>query len=177
MLEEFDKIYNATYENTLKYIILHCKDLDDVNDLIQDTYLNFYKYMSRKNLDKIDSVDKYIIGISKNILKKYYHSKAKNCNIISIYQEDGTEMIIESDSNLELQFISEENVQEVWKYIKEKDTKIAKIFYCYYHLNMKIYEIALEMKLNESTVKNYLYRTKKELQQIFLKEDYENAKK
>ena len=86
-------------------------------------------------------------------------------------------MIIESDSNLELQFISEENVQEVWKYIKEKDTKIAKIFYCYYHLNMKIYEIALEMKLNESTVKNYLYRTKKELQQIFLKEDYENAKK
>lgn len=176
ILEKFNKIYYDTYKNTLKYILIHCNDLDDVKDLLQETYLDFYKYLSKNDLNKIDDIDRYIIGISKNILKKYYRSKYKNCNVVSMYQEDDNEKVMDSDINLELQFITKENVQEVWKYIKNKDIKIAKIFYCYYHLDMKIIDIAIEMQIKESTVKNYIYRTIKELQQIFKREDYENEK-
>ena len=68
-------------------------------------------------------------------------------------------------------FITKDNIQVIWKYIKNKGTTIAKIFYAYYHLDMKINEIAFEMQLNESAVKNYIYRTIKELKQ-FLKEEH-----
>lgn len=176
ILEKFNKIYHDTYKNTLKYILIHCNNLDDVKDLVQETYLDFYKYLLRNDLNKIDDIDRYIIGISKNILNKYYHSKYKDYNVVSIYQDEEDEKIMNSDVNLELQFITKENVQEVWKYIKNKDIKIAKIFYCYYHLDMKIIEIAVEMQIKESTVKNYIYRTIRELQQIFKMEDYENEK-
>ena len=87
-----------------------------------------------------------------------------------------TEVVIDSEIDLELEFITKENVRIIWEYIKNKNTEIAKIFYAYYHLGMKINEIALEMQLNESTVKNYIYRTIKELKQI-VKGDEKNDKK
>ena len=80
-------------------------------------------------------------------------------------------MIIDIDSNLELDFVTNENVKTIWKYIYSKGTTITKIFYAYYHLGMKINEISKELQINESTVKNYIYRTIKELKKIF-KEDY-----
>ena len=40
---------------------------------------------------------------------------------------------------------------------------ISKIFYFYFYLELTIREIASELQLNESTVKNYLYRTIKEI--------------
>lgn len=173
VLKEFNQIYDETYKNTLRYVILHCDNLDDVKDIVQDTYLDFYKYVSTKGLSKIENIDGYIIGISRNILKKYYH---KEYNIISMYiNEDGNETLDDISFNVELQFITKENVKEVWKYIKDKDVKIAKIFFAYYYLDMKISEIALEMQLNESTVKNYIYRTIKELQQVLKKEEYKNV--
>ena len=173
VLNDFNEIYDKTYTNTLKYVILHCSDLDDVKDIVQDTYLNFYQYLSKKKINTIEDFDKYIIGISKNILKKYYHSKSKNYNVLSIYQNENIEVVIDSEQNLELDFITKDNIQVIWKYINNKSTTIAKIFYAYYHLDMKISEIAFEMQLNESTVKNYIYRTIKELKQ-FLKEDCKN---
>lgn len=173
ILNNFNKIYDKTYTSTLKYVILHCNNLDDVKDIVQDTYLDFYKYLTKNKINEVEDIDKYIIGISKNVLKKYYHSKSKNKNVISIYQNENIEMVIDLENDLELNFVTKDNVQVIWEYIKNKDTTIAKIFYAYYHLDMKIKEIALEMQLNESTVKNYIYRTIKELKQI-VKEDEKN---
>ena len=174
-LEKFNDIYNKTYDNTLKYVFLHCNSTEDVKDLVQDIYFNLYKHISKKNAKKIEDIDKYIIGIAKNTLKKYYHVKEKNKNTSSIDENEDVEMVIDSNIDLELQFITKQNIEEVWKYIETKDIKIVKIFYCYYNLGMKIYEIALEMKLNESTVKNYIYRTIEDLQRKFKKEDYKDA--
>ena len=62
-----------------------------------------------------------------------------------------------------MQFITKENVNKVWEMIKRKDIRIAKIFYLHYGLDMKIIDIAKELNLSESAVKNYIYRTIKEL--------------
>ena len=173
-LEKFNEIYSQTYQNTLKYIVLHCDNLEDVNDLLQETYLNFYKYEQRKSLDEIKDIKGYIIGISKNILKKHYRFKYKN-KVVSINKNE--EIPLEADIDLELQFITKENVEYIWKYIKDKDIKIAKIFYLHYCLDMKISDIAEEMQLNESTVKNYIYRTIKELQKNLKKESDDDEQK
>ena len=64
----------------------------------------------------------------------------------------------------------------IWKTLKNKDIKIAKIFYLYYGLDMKITDIAKEMNLTESTTKNYIYRTIRELKNSLKKESDENAR-
>ena len=38
-LEKFEELYNQTYQKLLKYIVCHCSNIDDVNDIIQETYL------------------------------------------------------------------------------------------------------------------------------------------
>ena len=66
----FKKIYDETYNNLLKFIVCRCSNIDDVNDIIQETYTEFYKiFISEKNLN---NVNKYIYGIAKNKIKKHY---------------------------------------------------------------------------------------------------------
>ena len=47
-LENFEEIYSKTYNNTLKYIICKCLNFEDVNELIQDTYMELYQALSNK---------------------------------------------------------------------------------------------------------------------------------
>lgn len=173
-LENFEEIYNRTYNNILKYIILHCNDLDDVNDIIQETYMEFYKKMKKNKIFELEDEQSFIIGISKNILKKYYHSKYKDKNNIVNFENEDVQ--IESNIDIELQFITKDNVSYIWKTLKNKDIKIAKIFYLYYGLDMKITDIAKEMKLTESATKNYIYRTIRELKNTLKEESDENAR-
>lgn len=63
--DKFDKLYNETHRDILKYIVLNCYNLEDAKDILQSTYLEVYK--------KIDVVNdkKYIVGIAKNKIKRF----------------------------------------------------------------------------------------------------------
>lgn len=95
-LKNFEQIYKETYDTTLKFIICKCNSFDDVDDIIQETYLELYKVLK----DKKEILDKqaYIITIAKNKLIKYSKSNEK-INTISIYQEyNDEEFTIDLDS-------------------------------------------------------------------------------
>lgn len=170
-LEIFNTIYNNTYTNTLKFIILHCNSFDDLNDLLQETYFEFYKNLKKKKVKDIENSEAYIIGIAKNIIKKHYRFKYKNSNIISYYlNEEQNLEIPDSFLDLDSNLITKENIKTIWNYVKNKNILIAKIFYCYYYMDMKLNDIAKELQLNESTIKTYLYRTIKELKKVFYEE-------
>ena len=168
----FEPIYNKTYKDILKYIIAHCSNLEDVNDIIQDTYIELYKKLKKNNRIDLENIQAFIIGIAKNILKKYYRVqyKEKN-NAVSLENE---ELQIEDNIDIELEFITKENVSYIWEVLQNKDIKIAKTFYLYYGLEMKISDISNELKITESATKNYIYRTIKELKNK-LKESEKNA--
>ena len=79
-------------------------------------------------------------------------------------------MQIPSNFDLEEDIINQENVEKIWNYLNNKNVLIAKIFYLYYALGLKISEISKELEINESTIKTYIYRTLKELKVNFGKE-------
>ena len=37
--ENFKEIYRETYSETLKFIVIKCNNMEDINDILQDTYL------------------------------------------------------------------------------------------------------------------------------------------
>ena len=70
-LKDFEEIYNQTYDKTLKYIICKCSNIEDVNDLLQDTYVELYKILKRKRYIVLENYSNYLIGIAKKKIQKY----------------------------------------------------------------------------------------------------------
>lgn len=62
----FEAIYKDTYNDLLKFLIFKCNNLDDVNDILQETYIELFKIIEKKDIKNVKS---YIIGIAKNKLK------------------------------------------------------------------------------------------------------------
>lgn len=163
--EKFREIYEETYSKTLRYVIIKCKNLDDVNDIIQDTYFELLKIMKKKtNLD-IENIDKFIIGIANNIIKRHYYKQSKK-KTQEIADEDEILENIQDDFCLEDVVLTKEDAKEVWEYLKKKDLETAKIFYLHFSEALKISEIAEEMQISQSSVKNKIYRTLKEMKNM-----------
>lgn len=169
-LENFEEIYNDTYERTLRYIICNCFNIDDVNDLLQETYLELYKLLQRKKKIELDNYYNYIIGIAKIRIKRHYGKSNKSSFVI-----ENNEIEIPDNIDIEADTITKLNAEKVWKFIKQKDITVVKVFYLYYYTELKIFQIAEELKLTESNVKNFLYRTIKEIRENIKIEGDENV--
>ena len=170
-LKQFNRIYEETYNQVLKYIVCKCSDMEDVNDIIQETYIEVYKAIVKKK--KIENYEKYIIGIAKNKVNKYYTFVYRLQNIsIFTNKKDDKELLdnIKSDIDIEEIIIKINDTEKIWKYLKTKKIVIQKVFYLYYELDLTIKEIAKELNIGESYTKNCLYRTLKELQEFLGKD-------
>ena len=172
--ETFEFLYNNTYKSILKYTICHCRNLDDVNDIIQDTYTELYQTIVNKKYINLDNAESYIIGIVKNKIKGQYSSSKVIYHIES--ENENLDQYCDNEIDIDQDLITKDNVLQVWNYLKRKNEPTAKIFYLYYVIDIPIKEIAEELELTESNVKNYLYRTQKELKEKFKKGDGYNAR-
>lgn len=170
-LKQFNNIYDKTYNQVLKYVVCKCSNMEDVNDIIQETYLEVYNAITKKK--NINNFDKYIIGIAKNKIKQHYNLLYK-IQIISLFNNKNNELKlldnIKSDIDIEEIILKTSDIDSIWEYLKSKKIIIQRIFYLYYELDLTIKEISKQLEISESYTKNCLYRTLKELQE-FLRKD------
>ncbi len=173
-LNKFNKIYDKTYYDVLKYIIVKCHDVNDANDIIQETYYEFWKILNNKELDE-SHIKTFIISIANNKIKKHYSliNKLKTISLFSKLNDDIELIDMVADSvAIEELFVKESEWDSIWKYLKEKKNQdIPKVFYLYYKCEMTIKDIAKELNVKESYIKNLIFRTLKELKQNFEKEN------
>ncbi len=161
----FNDIYDKTYDMLLRYIICNINNLDDVNDIIQEVYFELYKRIKKEDINSINNIDSYVIGIAKNRIKKYY---SKLYNLKNIFKFDIEKINnIKNNINIEKEVINYSIYNEIWKYIKTKDITIQKIFLLYYKYDYKIKDISNILNITESKTKNDLYRTLNEIKKIF----------
>ena len=59
-LNKFDKLYNESYKNVLKYGICNCSNMEDVKDIVQNVYVDLLKKINKLN---IDNGNAYVMGI------------------------------------------------------------------------------------------------------------------
>lgn len=173
-LKKFNIIYEKTYSDILKYIIIKCHNVSDANDIIQEVYLEFWKILNKKSIDDVN-IKNYLIGISINKIKKHY-TIMQRIKTVSIFHknEKDIELIdnLKDDINIENIIINEDDWNHIWVHIKSKKNQdTPKIFYLHYVLGLSIKDISKELKVSESYVKNIIYRTLKELYSLFGKGD------
>lgn len=172
--KDFEKIYKDTYNKVLRYVVIKCRNIDDINDIIQETYLELLKILRKKKILEIEDIGSYLLGITNNVLKRYYHKKRKD-NIVYYYQDDcNLAKDIEDTFDLEANIITKHNVAEVWEYLKQKDLITTKVFYLYFAVGLKISEISKVLEIGESNIKNRIYRTLREIKKYLGKDVKEN---
>lgn len=165
-LEKFNDIYDKTYSDIMRYVIVKCHNINDANDIIQDIYFEFWKILNKKEVVETN-VKSFLIGIAINKIKKHY-SIIQRFKTISFFDTDSNdiELIdnIKSDIDIEDLVIKSDDWNSVWKYLKNKKNQdIPKVFYLYYKLGLSLKEISNELDKSESYIKNLIYRTLKEL--------------
>lgn len=169
-LKKFNEIYDKTYNNVLKFVVCKCSNIEDVNDIVQETYIELYKKIT-KNYD-IQNIESYIIGIARNKINKHYGLLYRFKTLSLNNYNDELELIENIPDNVDIESITIKGIdlEIIWNQLKKKKIIIQKIFYLYYNLDLTIKETAHELHLSESYIKNCLYRTLKELQKFMRKD-------
>lgn len=173
-LNKFDKLYNESYKNVLKYVICNCSNMEDVKDIVQNVYVDLLKKINKIN---IDNGNAYVMGIAKNKVNEYYrfNYKIKLVNLFSKDEEFDITCNIPDDFDLQDEFIKKEDIKFIWYFLKGKKAIVFKVFYLYFYEDMSIKDVAGLLKISESNVKHYLYRTLNELKVVMKNRGDENV--
>ena len=78
-LEQFNRIYDESYDNTLKFIVCKCSNMEDVNDIIQEE--TTYKGRYEKYCEGLEEVN-----VTKNVTAmetKAFKGCKRACNRIN----------------------------------------------------------------------------------------------
>ena len=165
--QKFQNIYQLTYPKVSKYVVSKCRNIEDVKDILQNIYFDMYK-----KIDTIDFIENeaYLYSLAKNKVNQYYRFKFKHKDKTVPMEED-----IQDDIDISRDMVVMASVEDVWNFIKKKPVIISKIFYLYFYLELSIKEIANELDITESNVKNHLYRTIKQIKsELERNESYDN---
>ena len=129
---------------------------EDKEEIILDTFFVLWK--KYKENFKIKSLDSYMAGITRNLVKEKLKSLKYNIDIEQC--ENLIEYSYEETYSQEREEISE--IYNKINNLKEMDIKIIKMFY---YSNKSIKDIAKELKITEVNVKTRLHRIRKKIKQ------------
>jgi RNA polymerase sigma-70 factor (ECF subfamily) len=167
----FNRIYDATNKQALSYITAKCGNIDDINDILQETYMEVFKTLDKHGAEYIENDEAFVIQIAKQKVYKHYtvlqKAKANLSLTVVSGDEDETLMDLPDDMDLEESVCNSELAAQIESYIKKKPQEIRKIFFMRFSLDMSIKEIARLMSSSESNIKNKLYRTINEIRDFY----------
>ena len=169
----FNKTYDATHKTVLALITAKCGSTEDIRDLFQKTYMALFQTIERKGMAYPKDANRLVFKIAKRKIADHYAHRARQLVVISSLTADDdsegcTPPELATDpfftEDIALDAVAMEQAEE---YLRRKPRDVRKIFYLFFHLDLSIPEIAKQMSLKESNVKNKLYRTINELKALF----------
>jgi RNA polymerase sigma-70 factor, ECF subfamily len=142
---EIDSYYHIVEKYTQRiynYVYKTLFDKSDVDDIVQEVFLNFYKAVNRFDVNK--KISPYLIQIAKNQLKMYFRSKKTHLPLKE-------EMIVEDkpDNNTD-------SSEMILKQFPADQKKAMELFIEGFSYN----EIASKLKKPLNTVKTIIRRSR-----------------
>ena len=175
----FNAIYDSTNKPVLAFITARCGNTSDIGDIFQDTYMELYRILDRRGAEYVTNGKALVFKIAKRKLARNYSALKRLQIFISMTAKDddngeidfsGEDINLYLTDNTEDYVVNQILLDDSRRFIQQKPADIKKIFYLFYDLGLSIPEIAKELSMTESNVKNKFYRTVKEIQNLLLKE-------
>lgn len=165
-IEKVIKCYNAYIYKILKNSILI---EDDIEEILSDVFLIFW----RKYEELGDNVEikPYLIGITRNLIKKKYVEYNSNVQNIELFEDKifhniDVEELVETKEKSEIMSNCLENIKDIDR----------EVFIMFYYRQKKIKEISQILKITEAKVKIILYRTRKFIKKRLKERGYSYGK-
>jgi RNA polymerase sigma factor (sigma-70 family) len=150
--DDFNAIYHATFSQVSKYVHFKVADLEDAQEIVQNVYLDFYRYIC-KNDKPLDNVSAYLISMSKNELSRYYKTRSETPYVLD--EEDNMMLDqIPDDQDLELEVLNSLSTQEIWAVIEAMPKLDKQILIAHYRFDLPFSEIARSLNMPGSTVRS-----------------------
>lgn len=153
--EQFEKIYNNTYDYLYKYLLLKADTHETAEDILQSVYLAFYKKMQEGT--KVFDPKHYLLRMVKHRLADHYRSR------IEMESIDKAAEMIDENALKELERKDGFIYEEILAALKAADETTFRIFLLHFGYDLTLKETAKTLGIAEMTVKNRLYRTLKKL--------------
>lgn len=150
----WDKIIDdyTPYINSIINKMAYDLSIEDKEEILLDAFFILWK-----NKNKIVySLNSYIIGITKNLVREKFKKKRIMYNI-----EDYENVLPDSEYNVGIEERAEiVAIEKLFKQLKKIDLNIVNMFY---YSSKSIKQIAYELNISEINVRTRLYRIRKKI--------------
>ena len=145
----FSQLVTLYQARLYQYLLARCHNSHDAEDILQETFINAYKYLSSYNPQWQFST--WLFTIANRLIKKQQKLYSQNDELSSI------------DMTTELDAISIDQ-NNIWLQIKKMLSATAyDVLWFFYIEGLSIKEIAKVLQCSQSWVKISLFRSKKKL--------------
>lgn len=161
----FNNAYAATFTAVSRFVVSHASRFQDAEDIVQNVYTRFYKRISDKGFEDIESAEAFLINIAKfecrSFLANFVKRRERTKNMSEFSEEETASLDAELSRDVPLLEEVLNNkilARQIFDDIMSKDETTGRIFYLHFVCDMKLDEVADKLGLNVSTVKTKLYR-------------------
>ena len=161
----FNRVYAETVSAVSRFVVNKCGNILDVEDILQNIYARFFRRIMKKGYSDIENSEAFLINIAKFECKNYFGGLKKRSAVTSFSDYSDEQMYeIESEMSknskqLEDVLCNEMLARQIFEDIASNDSLTGRIFYLHFVCDKKLDEIAKELDITLSSVKNKLYRT------------------
>jgi RNA polymerase sigma-70 factor (ECF subfamily) len=161
----FNHVYSETISSISRFVINKCGNILDVEDILQNIYARFFRRIVKKGYADIENTEAFLVNIAKYECKNYFGGLKRRSGTTSFTDFSDEQMYeIEAEMSknapqLEEVLCNEMLARQIFEDIASNDALTGKIFYLHFVCDKKLDEIAEELDITLSSVKNKLYRT------------------
>lgn len=167
-IEEIIKNYNPYIYTILKNSMSNSEDIEEI---LSDVFMVLWK--NYEKIDKSIKVKPYLVGITKNLIRKKYRILNVKHTIESIedYEDEISDYI-------DVQVLVEKNEKSkvISDAIDSMKDEEKQIFIMFYYKSKKIKEISKELNVSETKTKITLYRLRKFIKKKLKERGYDYGK-
>lgn len=169
--DQFNRIYDETWDQLNIYVTVRARSIYDLHDLIQETYLELYRALSR-GVEPANPAA-FVMHIAKQKLASYYSDLAETPFSL---ESDDSDYIDPVDQHSLDRWVSDriEDVtaeklaaDQIMQSLPASPWPIRQIFYLRFHHGLTLPEIARELDLTVNQTRNHYYRTLQDLRERY----------
>lgn len=154
--DEFEELYRDTFPTVSKFIFFKIPNKQDVEDLVQSVYTDFYRVLVEKN-QRPDNIMAYLMTMAKSEIAHYYRDREAFGMQVSNQEQDPFEQIPD-DHDEALAAIERSTIDVIYAEIGKLSEIDQKILVGHFKYFMTFAELAKQLDLSENTVKTRYYR-------------------
>ena len=157
-MRKIEKIYREYYDTVFKYLFCLTHDKDISEDLVQETFIRMIK-----NIDKFEGKSKlssWLCEIAKNLWIDYLRKNKRKVEL-----NENEELNIQSEQNIENEYIEREDENKVFEKIKALDEISQKVMYLRIKGEMSFKEIGDVLGKSENWARVTFYRAKQKVEE------------